>query len=339
MSTHFQDFGSFALIQSGTCLGCLLFAIITCRDRSTTNIPCRFVIGQHSRIILFCIICGILSVFLCSVNMAIFYWGWSPMQPPTIQSMIPYLMVKLGWNFGQFFSYLVFLFKLIDTFSNFTYRISRSFVICVVILLILYEMAWIIKSVAPLLFWLDFVHPHAHFFHTDLAQLLYYLTLPILILDIGITVLLIYMFSSRLLMVMRTHTNTLGDRNLQMIALHQSLTVGQTNHKLMNLVVKYTVLSTISALSSLIYVSLDAVTIFFDSDISLTLFLTLYFQLDTIITVVCLTLLIERADRIYRTLCCCCINVAHRNLRRLLMHPGSLNVSGSESSRSGISSH
>ena len=303
---------SVALFESVICLGCLF---------STIYIQCTTPKRKHNGCtkISFCTDFGIVCFVMCSVSMAIFYWTYDPSEPPTLLSMIPYLFVKFGWNFGQFCSYFVFIFRVIDTFSNSALKIPRVSSICLVILLTLYESAWIVKCVAPLLFWLDFVHPHSHFFDTNLAKTIYYLTIPIFVFDLLITVSMTYMFISRLFMVMRLHTETIRGRQFRVEALHQSLHGDGQNRHLLDLSVKISVLSITSLLSTLIYVSLDAVVIFFDSDQFMAYILSICLEIDTIISCLCLTLFLARTERIYRILCCCCVGVQYRWMKQTLL--------------------
>ena len=86
--------------------------------------------------------------------------------------------------------------------------------------------------------------------------------IPILILDVLITISMTYAFVSRLFMMMRSQINNVDDLNLRLIALNQWLGYNTVNNRLMILEVKAAVLSITSLLSSFLWVAGDAVAVF-----------------------------------------------------------------------------
>ena len=312
-----------SLVQSSTCLGCFIFAIYI-KWSNGQSIPHRLPyrnenLCRYPKTISFLTMLGLTSFLISSINETIRVSKFSTFQDLIIQEIVSSILISFCWSFGQFCSYIVFLLRLVDTFSDGTREIPRMTVIFMWTLLFLYEAAWTTKCVVPFVLWSDFTNSKSTFKDFEV-----YMTISLLILDFVVTIVMTYMFLSRLIVVMRSHANTFRDRNLQMIALHQSLSINGCNYQLMNLSVKIAVLSTISLLSSLTVVSFDALSYYLDNfklEGSLVLAFTVCFQVDLIISSVCLTLFLpaSRAERIYRIICCCGIAVGYRCMRKELM--------------------
>lgn len=305
---------SIAVIQSCIALGCLLFAFyVLCINPKRKSsrpkwIPCCTILG---------LICFVMSpVFLACSYMTTHISHWYFIKIAEIR------LALFCWSFGHFFSYFVFLLRLIDTFSNSSYRVSRETIILSVILLILYEISWIIKCAAPFLLWND-IRSDDDFSHSKIRRFLVYISIPILFLDVLITVAMTYMFISRLIIVMGGSVGgqivDIHDPRSRMDALDESLSVEGTNQKMMNLSIKVAVLSITSLFSSLLFVSVGAMGIYFDFGGIMLLLTYLGLQIETLITCFCVTLFLGRAMRVYHTLCCCCIAVGYRCMKPALL--------------------
>ena len=305
-----------AFIQSIICLGCLTFIVYT--HWTTGKRQRRDEQWSLSRFIPFCSIIALISFLISSINETIRVWTFRTFQDPIIQEIVSSVLISLCWSFGQFSSYMVFLLRLVDTFSNTTLQVPKIRTKCLMTLLILYEAAWTTKCVVPFVLWSDFINYNRNFSRFEV-----YITVLILILDFFITISMTFMFISRLFVVMRWQSENVHDQHLQMDELNRSLNAEGSNHRWMHLSVKIAVITITSLVSSLIVVSFDAVSYYFDDyemRDSFVLIFTLWFQIDTgIISSICLILFLARAERMYRILCCCGTAVGYRCMRGALL--------------------
>ena len=118
---------------------------------------------------------------------------------------------------------------------------------------------------------------------------------------------------------MRGQAETVRDQQLRNEALNQSLNADGANYQFMRLSVKIAVLSITSLLSSLAFVSLDALSTYYQWEHSMRWLLYWWLQIDIVITCFCLTLFLARTEKVYNMLCCCCIFIGQRWMRRMLL--------------------
>ena len=299
------------VIQCIICLGCLLFAI-----HSEYNIRFgrrkKFGMRRTFKVIPICTILGLFSFFIASISMGMNVWTSNNHQN-SFEIEISAIIDTFCWSFGQFCCYLVFFLRLIDTFVDSAYPVSIITICYLVTLLILYETAWIIKSCLPILF-------SFKAWTTTYAETAETINIAVLILDVMITVSMIHLFVSRLLLVMRKAARIVSNEDLQMDVLHQSLREDGQNRRLMNLSVKITVLSFVSLLSSLMVVSMaTAAEISLDLSGPIALIDSLWTQIDTMISSLCLVLFLKPAEGTYTILCCCCASVGRKCMNRALL--------------------
>ena len=310
-----------AVIQSTICLGCALFSIymsliLLWRGgfASSRSIPHRFeILGRYPKSVSFGITLALCSFLMSSISWAHYYWGCFLSNNFTF-GQLAFIWGWFTWSVGQFCSYFVFLLKLVDTFSGSKYAIPRTTIVCMVILIILYQSVWIIKFAEIIMFRSDMhiLRP------TQLSMV------PlIVIIDFSITITMTYMYISRMFSMMRGQVDYVPDNHIQMTVLRRSLTERGANNRLfMNLSTKISVLCITSLISSLIFVFLDAILVYSDFNVYVLWLTQTWFQIDTIITSVCLTLFLQGTKWIYRVLCCCSISVGHRCLKWRLLSGG-----------------
>ena len=321
MSTLTHIHFSIAALQSIICIGCLLVSVhnlflVRKRQRRVE----RWSICEVVRI---CTLLGVTLFTISSIAQSCLFWSWETCQEMSIYSAVLGFVIMFCWSSGQFCSYLAFLYRLIDTFSESTYSVSSTTIMYLVILLILYEVAWIVQCVANITYWLPGLM-YGAFKHKELVNRIdHSMDISILILDVLITVSMMYMFVSRLFAVMRGQTQFVNDPVAQREALNRSLDVDQSNYKLMRLSIKIAVLSITSLVSSLILVSFNEAVLYLPRcphvDFNLAQLFDLCLQTDTIISCLCLTLFLARIESVYRVLCCCCSAVGFRWMRRVLL--------------------
>ena len=310
---------SLAVIELTICLGCLCFAVYhqrTHRNLNSTNRRDQKM--SISKCIPHLIYLGLISFCISSISQPIHFWLFNTSQNLSTDYCISIVATWFTWSLGQLCSYLVFLLRLVNTFAHSAHYLSKSTIVYSLVLLILYEIAWILNCISPFVFW-EYPLNHTDYFHTKQGQFQYYITIPIFILDLVITISMIYMFVSRLVLVMREQAEAGLDRHLRMDALDKSLNANGTNHKLMGLCVKIAVLSITGLLSSLIFVILQAINVHFDLNGCMALITHFWLQADTVISCFCLTLFVAQTERFYRILCCCCIAVGYQWTKRALM--------------------
>ena len=295
------------------CLGCLLFTIYT-----------RCLIGNRQRrapkLIPVFTLLSLCFLLISSIGLGGFYLKWcgTGSTQENTTAIILFRSASLCWSLGHFCSYLVFLLRLRDTFSDtaYMYEVSRSTLLYLVTLLILYETGWFLKCAVPIVIWHTERSTQKKAGEINWTQI--YVLIPILILDVVITISMTYMFITRLFMVMRGQAQFVHERYLRADALNRSLNAHGSNQRLMNLSVKITVLSLTSLSSTLIFVSFDALSLYLNG-LSMLLYVDLFLQIDTVITCLCLTLFLLHTERVYRVLCCCCNALVYRWMRHVFL--------------------
>ena len=329
---------SIAVVQSIICLGCLSYAVyIRC------TIPKRrWPVDQRltSKLIPFCTLCGLISFLASSLGMACFSYAFNITHHLDI-AIVEFRLIKFFWSSGQFFSYCVFLLRLVETFHESTYRVSRLSIILLSILLIFYQIAWTIKCFIPFTFWSQAVQIStlgSHFSHSILSQLEVYSNILILFLDLLITISMTYMFVTRLFMVMRAQSETVRDRQCRIDVLNQSLNAEGANHQFLHLSTKITVLSTVSLMSSFAFMTYNAVTIYFDSNMLMVYLVHLGLQVDILISSFCLMLFLSRTEKAYTILCHCLSMKIEKCMKRALLERVSVSGSSSSSQSKSITS-
>merc|ERR550525_535584 len=129
---------------------------------------------------------------------------------------------------------------------------------------------------------------------------------------------------------MRGQIETVHGHHLRMDVLDQTLKADGRNRQMMTLSVKITVLSCVSLLSSLLFVSFMATAIYLQFTVYMDFITNLWLQISTMISTLCLTLYIARTERAYDVLCCCCNILGYRYMKVLLFKGRDLDRSDSE---------
>ena len=307
-----------AVFQSIICLFCFVFTMYI-YSMSRKNIRSN----EHtlmSVIVPSCTFLGIAAFLFTSICQSIDFWQWNTNTPSTAR-----FITFFCWSFGQFCCYLVFFFRLIAAFRYSAYKIPRITIIYLVTLLILYEIAWSIYCVFGYCFWSGIGSYALVLLHIEFSM-----TIPIVILEILITISMIYMFLSRLFLVMKMQIETSHDHYRRMDVLDESLKSNGQNRHLLDLSIKIAALSMNSLLSSLLFIVLGVITYFYGVDFPVSVLLCLlWWQIDTVINCICLVLFLKRANVFYDFLCCGCITLFSRCMTYRLSN--SVQMTSSES--------
>ena len=321
-----------ALVQSCICFGCLLFVVCKCRnplggDRQPRRriIPYHFeILRRYQKAVSLFIILGLISFVITSITQAIYSYIfiWKDYQHFVVEMFVLEFINIFFWSYGQFCCYSVFLLRLIDVFSGSPFHVKRCPIILLVTMVILYELVWIVNCVATFIYWMEYWNVFDISHKKLFDQIKNFTLIPTLILDVLITITMTHLFLSRLFKDMHSQIKNENDQDMRMIKLSQSLSGGHANQRMMSLGVKASVLSITTLLSSLLWVAPEAVAVFLELPGTRTFcyIIDLWQQIDTVISCVCLVLFLTKATRLYRALCCCCICVGSRLLRRRLLH-------------------
>lgn len=139
--------------------------------------------------------CGVLSFLLCAISQTIggyyfnyIYWKWTTVQTLT------WHFTYLFWSCGQFFSYLLFLNRIKETFQSSYYSPSKLAIYYIHSLLAIFGITWLVANIVP--FMLFF--PHDGMTREIMHKIEFYCSLPIMSIDIILIVSMTYMFVSRL---------------------------------------------------------------------------------------------------------------------------------------------
>lgn len=252
---------------------------------------------------------GIISFLLCSISQCInvYYWNVYWWTFSTIQ-IISWYFNAFFWSFGQFMSYLLCLNRIKTTFTNSAYEPKKFVLYYIYSLLILYELTWIIKTITPIIFWKDIIK-NTSFSQNILYKIQFYLTIPIIILDVMITLSMSYIFVSRLfkmiLMQTRMRMESFEANSIDGPSyLRQSLILTNQNLTFIEICAKITILSVTSLFSSCVFISLNAIAYYQNFAGPLDKVRAIWLQIDTAISCICLLLFLPKTQWIYNKLCC-----------------------------------
>ena len=158
----------------------------------------------------------------------------------------------------------------------------------------------------------------------------FYCSLPIMIIDIIITLSMTFVFVSRLYQltvsrtqmyhveVSKTFTNTNNDYENSR---NEPLLYDDTNRELINVAIKITILTVTSLLSSVILIIFRAIVNFIAFHKSLSnallydVFQSFWLQIDTIISCLCFLLFLPKTEKGFKCLCCVCIAMVSKCMR------------------------
>ena len=315
---------SIAVVQFIICLICLLYAVyVNCVDCDHVRmISYRSeILTRYPRAVSWCTCLGICSFLLSSIFQALEFWFRHTDAFPQIEILVLCLSM-FWWSFGQFASYLVFIFRLIDVFSDCTdsaVAISKLTIVYLSILAILYEILWIIKCVTGYLFFSGFAK--SSYILNEILTHRQLTTIPVVIIEFVISISMIYHFVSRLFVVMKNQMRSLHHKNHRVHFTH-----------LLDFAVKITSLSTISLLSSFVVYVLGAIAYFNDYRGPIEIASNLCLQMHTIINCLVLVLFLESSSTLYsKILCCCCISLCAPLMRNHFVRPELMDRSASGS--------
>ena len=289
---------SIGVLESIICFGCVIFILHFSRSRRRQLQRQDSVAAAVPLPIRLCTLIGGLSFLLSSISQSINFWKWNTTGFSTVQLITWYTNI-FCWSFGQFTSYSLFLFRIHAAFSNSIFQVPQSTIVIISILLTFYEMSWIIKCVVPFIFWSDSIE-NTEFHQNVLYQMQVWMTIPILILDALITIWMTSVFVSRLfrLVMLRNKTAGIGEQDL--------------DHRMISVAIKISLCSISSLVSSLVFISLNAMAYFENFEGPIDKVRVLWLQGDTVISALCLVLVLEGTSTLYNKLCCICKVVCAR---------------------------
>ena len=276
-------------VQCLFCLSCLVYLLRTHCSKPREHskwCPFRFeILARYPKLVSRLRITSIACFLASSICQGIYFRNrMEDIESSNTDDIL--LTALLCWSVGQCFVYLKFLFRLIDAFSDSIYAIRESTICQTVSLLILFQTSWIIKCLAAL---------QKLSISSDIAHYLdIYLIIAVAIPDGLLPFLVVYSFVSRLYMISRSQ----GDTRLCHFAMQICL------------------LSIIPCISSFVfYISSTITTIRDDWEIAEDVYYFL-FQYSTMISCLCIVLILDSARSLYDILCCCCVRTCMPTMKR-----------------------
>eukprot|EP01084_Bolivina_argentea_P080223 145357_1 len=259
---------------------------------------------------------GIIAFLCCGIVecINIYYWNQFYWKYSTIQTLTWYL-TYFFWSLGQFMSYLLFLDRIKVSFEDSVYAPSKSTILFLYLLIMLHLLTWSIANFFPFTTLNDV---DGNLDNNWLIE--FYLSIPITILDIFITICMTYIFTSRLyrVMLIQTVAKTNDYKTRQNNALNTSLIITNQHTKMIKVSVKITILSVTSLISSLILITLRAITYHNKWGTPLDKIHTIWLQIDTIISCLCLVLFLPKTQKGFDLCCCCCNAILSKNIKKSL---------------------
>ena len=299
------------------CLCCLCYSLYVYKTYISTK---REKINKSLKYMNFC---GMLSFLFCSISQSIniyywnsFYWTFSTTQT------ITWYLTWFWWSLGIFMSYLLFLNRIKTTFKNSIYEPKHKTMIYLYILLTMYAIIWIFAAFIPYTIYI---------FNVDrdiIFEIEFILSIPITLIDILITASMTFIFVSRIYKLILLQTKTTFNEELQNVrdfartsnspSSHVRVTLLITNqHRvLMTVSVKIALLAITSLVSSLILITLRAISFFMSYKSVIAKCAAMWIQFDTIISCLCLVLFLPKTQRAFSILCCCCNALSKKCMER-----------------------
>ena len=273
-------------------------------------------------------ICGIISFLLCAIVHTIdeyyynhIYWKW------TLTAGLTWELTWLFWSCGQFFSYLLFLNRLKTTFIHSIYEPSRLIIKILYTLLFLIGITWLIADFAPIYLFIVKATPQRIKINDKIEM---HCSIPIVAIDVILTLSMTYMFVSRLYKLIFTQTtqkytkyeyDVYDDSNDKIEPL-----LNDQSKDLIQVSVKITILTVTSLLSSVLLVVVRILVNFIVTHKDpkqaalLDLFMSFWIQIDTIISCLCFVLFLPKTQGGFKFLCCCCIGLLSKCMKKSLIY-------------------
>ena len=224
-------------------------------------------------------------------------------------------------------TYSLFLNRIKTTFKNSALALSIITRYYLYILMSLYIFLWFIASIIPLFIYINIRGVSVS--RDRVFQIESALSLLIAVIDILLSVSMIYIFVSRLHHLVSTqivdHYESIemdnvqrGRRNVRTRSRRTLSFLSNTHSKMIEISVKVAVLAITSLTSSVMLMVFRAVSFFFGYRTVVDKVASIWIQIDVMISCVCLVLFIPSTQRGFDRLCCCCNWIAIKCMRRSL---------------------
>ena len=277
--------------------------------------------------------CGVTSFLLCCIVQCINLWYWNVYYDDfsAIQTLTWYATWFL-WSVGMFMTYSLFLHRIRTTFRKSAFAPSTITRYYLYILMTIYAMLWITASILPLFIYIDIgggTMSRERVFEIESA-----FSLPIAAVDVLLTVSMTLIFVSRLhhliSMQIADHYESIELKEQNKSALSDSpwprtgrRTLSFLSHshsKMIAVSVKVAVLAITSLTSSVLLLGFRPVSFFMAYQTAMDKVASMWIQMDTMISCLCLVLFTPSTQRGFDCLCCCCNVVVSKCMRRSLQN-------------------
>ena len=309
------------VIQSIACFACLMYTLFA-YSNIKKSITKSFIILT--------IIC-LLFMFMTAITMTIngYYYNaiWWTHTPMTYNT---WSLGWLFWSFGQGMSYILFIIRLQTIFKGTSYKLSIYTIIYLSSVIFIYITLWISMTCIPLYLLNKDENESSrrrNITDDELRDVQWYFSFIVPLLDIIITISMIYMFISKLYKLLITQTvNQMENQND--INECDTPSMSFKDRQLMNVSVKVSILCITSLISSILTVIFRGMAYYLnesdqDDGISYVVFNNLqviWLQIDTVISGICIVLFLPKTKRGYEIFCCCCHKIMSKyysqNLRK-----------------------
>ena len=272
------------ILQIMICLFCLFYSVYVYKTYHYSIKRSKSALGKSLKILN---TFGMIFFVCCSITLTlnIYYWNVEGCITGPINITVTWYLSCFFWGYGQLFSYLLFLNRIKTVFNNSLYQLNQNTIYFLYILLFLYGVLWFCQAASPLLYIKNTITSLQNY------QFQVFIHVPLCIIDILIVISMTFIFSSRLYRVMMA------------TGIDQSAV---THNKMIKAAVKCSTLTFSSLLSSLILITVRMVS--YQTGwiyIQLSTFGDFWFQIDTIISCVCLLLFLPKTEKGFDILCFC----------------------------------
>ena len=217
-------------------------------------------------------------------------------------------------------SYLLFLNRIKETFTYSVYEPSTCTLIYLYILLGIFGIAWMIANVVPFLL----LFPNYELTRQTMDEIEFYSLIPVIIIDIILTLSMASMFVSRLYKLLLVQISQNPQSRCSSKGVPLLLTLKHEN--LIQISVKITILTVTCLLSAILLVGFKAIVNFVVAHkaphqaVFMSVILSFWINIDVIIRCLCFILFLPGTEKGFRFLCCCCIRILSNCIKKSLLY-------------------
>ena len=275
--------------------------------------------------------CGVLSFLLCCILQYINIWYYNTHYDRySFTQTMTWCGTWLCWSTGILMTYLLFLNRIRVTFKNSSLEPSNKSIRCLYVLLSWYFTLCVTSSALYIFLYIE----GSTLTRSRLQEIQFLLPIPIAALEITISISMTWIFVSRLYSLILMQTVHHYDESIKSLpgspaivhshrSLHQrthvmSVLEDTKYHRMIRLSVKTAILTSVSLTSSSVLMAFRASTCVTSEYSPMGKITSIWIQMDTMISCICLVLFLPRTQRGFDSLCCCCSRLLSEFMKKLL---------------------